>query len=117
MARRNAGNPKNTEKKAVVSDLSKMADTDKVTIVSESRAGKTVIGVEPTPVVFDADGKAEVSVKEAKYFLTIPGFELEDTETDGGDTGNGSGAPTGGDASSGGDSGQENGAQSGESKQ
>lgn len=57
--------------------LSKMTDTDKVTVASERRAGKTIIGVENTPIVFDADGKAEVTVKEAKYLLTIPGFELD----------------------------------------
>lgn len=63
-------------------DLSKMADTDKVTVVSEKRAGKTVIGIGKTPVVFDEDGRAEVTAKEAKYFLTIDGFELEGAETD-----------------------------------
>lgn len=57
--------------------LSKMIDTDKVTVASERRAGKTIIGVENTPIVFDSDGKAEVTVKEAKYLLTIPGFELD----------------------------------------
>lgn len=63
-------------------DLSKMADTDKVTIVSESRADKTIIGIEKTPVVFDKDGKAEVTVKEAKYFLSIDGFELDEVEVE-----------------------------------
>lgn len=63
--------------KEILSDLSKMADTDKVTVVSERRAGKTIIGVENSPIVFDAEGKAEVTVKEAKYLLTIPGFELD----------------------------------------
>lgn len=73
---------KDTSKKTL-SDLSKMADTDKVTIVSEKRAGKTVMGVGEKPVAFDEDGKAEVTAKEAKYFLSIPGFELEDEgETD-----------------------------------
>lgn len=73
--------------------LSKMTDTDKVTVASERRAGKTIIGVENTPIVFDADGKAEVTVKEAKYLLTIPGFELdgdaESTSDIGKDGGNG----------------------------
>lgn len=63
--------------KKILSDLSKMADTDKITVVSEKRTGKTIIGVENTPIVFDSDGKAEVTVKEAKYLLTIPGFELD----------------------------------------
>ena len=69
----------NMEKKTL-RDLSKMADTDKVVIVSEKRAGKTIVGVEKTPVSFDADGKAEVTAKEARYFLTVPGFELEESE-------------------------------------
>lgn len=79
--------------KKILSDLSKMADTDKVTVVSERRAGKTIIGVENSPIVFDAEGKAEVTVKEAKYLLTIPGFELdgamESTSDIGKDGGNG----------------------------
>lgn len=63
--------------KKILSDLSNMADTDKVTVVSEKRAGKTIIGIGANPVVFDADGKAEVTALEAKYFLTIPGFNLD----------------------------------------
>lgn len=63
--------------KKILSDLSAMADTDKVTVVSEKRAGKTIIGIGANPVVFDADGKAEVTALEAKYFLTIPGFNLD----------------------------------------
>ena len=62
--------------KKILSDLSNMADTDKVIVVSEKRAGKTIIGIGANPVVFDADGKAEVTALEAKYFLTIPGFNL-----------------------------------------
>lgn len=67
---------KDTRKESLP-DLSKMADTDKVTVVSENRAGKTVMGIGEKPVAFDEDGKAEVTAKEAKYFLTIPGFELD----------------------------------------
>ena len=63
--------------KTILSDLSKMADTDKVSVVSEKRAGKTIVGIGEKPVEFDANGKAEVTVAEAKYFLTIPGFNLE----------------------------------------
>ena len=63
-------------------DLSKMADTDKVTIVSESRASKKIIGIGKMPVVFDKDGKAEVTAKEAKYFLSIEGFELDEVESE-----------------------------------
>ena len=59
-----------------LSDLSAMADTDNVTIVSATRAGKTVIALEKTPIVFDNEGKATVTVKEAKYLLTIPGYSL-----------------------------------------
>ena len=69
--------PAEDTRKKALSDLSKMADTDKVTIVSENRAGKAVMGIGEKPVTFDENGKAEVSAKEAKYFLTIPGFELE----------------------------------------
>ena len=79
--------------KKILSDLSAMADTDKVTVVSEKRAGKTIIGIGANPVVFDADGKAEVTALEAKYFLTIPGFELEgsaEANADGGDSEEGS---------------------------
>ena len=68
-----------TSKKAL-SDLSNKADTDKVVIVSEKRKGKTVMGVEKTPVVFDSEGKATVTVKEAKYFLEVPGVELKETK-------------------------------------
>ena len=63
--------------KKILSDLSNMADTDKVIVVSEKRAGKTIIGIGANPVVFDADGKAEVTALEAKYFLSIPGFNLD----------------------------------------
>ena len=62
---------------STLSNLESKADTDKVVIVSERRKGKTVFGIEKTPVTFDENGKAGISVKEAKYFLTIPGFELE----------------------------------------
>ena len=71
----NAENAKNT-----LSDLSAMADTDNVTIVSATRAGKTIIALEATPIVFDGEGKATVTVKEAKYLLTIPGYSLERSE-------------------------------------
>ena len=74
-----------------LSDLSKMADTDKVTVVSEKRAGKTIIGLGNSPVVFDADGKAEVTVVEAKYFLTIPGFKLDEAAEANADAGDGDG--------------------------
>ena len=63
--------------KEALSDLSGKADEDKVVVVSEKRAGKTVMGVEKAPVAFDSEGKATVTVKEAKYFLTVPGFELD----------------------------------------
>ena len=67
----NAENAKKT-----LSDLSAMADTDNVTIVSATRAGKTIIALEKTPIVFDNEGKATVTVKEAKYLLTIPGYSI-----------------------------------------
>ena len=63
----------NAENAATISDLSAMADSDNVTIVSAIRAGKTIIALEATPIVFDGEGKATVTVKEAKYLLTIPG--------------------------------------------
>jgi hypothetical protein len=71
--------------KSILSSLESKSDTDKVVIVSEKRKGKKVIGVEKEPVAFDSDGKATVTVKEAKYFLTVPGFSVDDsavTETE-----------------------------------
>ena len=58
--------------------LAEKADDSSVVIVSERRAGKTIVGIGEKNVVFDKDGKATVSVKEAKYFLTIPDFALMD---------------------------------------
>ena len=66
----------NAENAATISDLSAMADSDNVTIVSAIRAGKTIIALEKNPIVFDNEGKATVTVKEAKYLLTIPGYSL-----------------------------------------
>lgn len=63
--------------KAALSSLESKSDTDKVVIVSEKRKGKTIMGIEKTPVTFDENGKATVTVKEAKYFLSVPGCELE----------------------------------------
>ena len=60
-----------------LSGLEGKSDTDKVVIVSEKRKGKTIVGIEKTPVVFDADGKATVTAKEARYFLSVPGCTLE----------------------------------------
>ena len=64
-----------------LSNLDSKSDSDKVVIVSEKRKGKTIYGIEKNPVTFDENGKAGITVKEAKYFLTIPGFELEGAKT------------------------------------
>ena len=86
--------------KSTLSDMSKMKDTDKVTVVSEKRAGKTIFGIGKAPIVFDTDGKAEVSVLEAKYFLTIPGFSIGGVADAGADTENSDGGKDGSDETS-----------------
>lgn len=60
----------------ILPDLPEIADTDKIVIVSEKRAGKTVVAIDKTEITFDAEGKAEVNGKVAKYLLTIPGYNL-----------------------------------------
>lgn len=102
---------KDTRKESLP-DLSKMADTDKVTVVSENRAGKTVMGIGEKPVAFDEDGKAEVTAKEAKYFLTIPGFELEGVSEENSDSESGGSDGRSGTQSENKNSGDENGADS-----
>lgn len=68
---------KNT--KTALPNLDSKSDEDKVVIVSEKRKGKKVMGIGKEPVTFDSDGKATVTVKEAKYFLTISGFSVDDS--------------------------------------
>lgn len=63
--------------KADLSSLADKADDDKVVIVCEKRKGKKVVGLLKEPVAFDADGKATVTAKEARYFLSIPGCALD----------------------------------------
>lgn len=63
--------------KTGLSSLADKADDDKVVIVCEKRKGKKVVGLLKEPVAFDADGKAAVTVKEARYFISIPGCALD----------------------------------------
>ena len=60
----------------ILPDLPEIADTDKIVVVSEKRAGKTVVAIDKTEITFDAEGKAEVDGKIAKYLLTVPGYNL-----------------------------------------
>ena len=51
-------------------------DDETVKIKSVKRAGKTITANTGKPIQFDSDGIAEVTGLEAKYLLTVPGFEL-----------------------------------------
>lgn len=63
------------EKKADTKKPSAFGDDDIVKV--KHTPGKSVTGCIPGKVVtFGSDGTAEVSGKEARYFLSIPGYEL-----------------------------------------
>lgn len=49
----------------------------KVSVLSERRAGKTVYAVSGTPIVFDAEGNATISVEDAMYLHKCPGFSFK----------------------------------------
>lgn len=52
-------------------------DDDTVRIKCAALAGKSVVGLEAgKPVTFNEDGTAEVIGKTARYYLSIPGYEL-----------------------------------------
>lgn len=64
-----------TEKKADTKKPSSFGDDDIVKV--KHTPEKSVTGCIPGKVVtFGSDGIAEVSGKEARYFLSIPGYEL-----------------------------------------
>ncbi|MCQ2242477.1 hypothetical protein [Treponema sp.] len=51
-------------------------DDETVKIKSVKRAGKAITANTRKTIQFDSDGIAEVTGLEAKYLLTVPGFEL-----------------------------------------
>lgn len=54
-----------------------ISDTDKVRIKNPLLCGKKVVGLDrENPLSFDGNGIAETDGKNAKYFLTVPGYEL-----------------------------------------
>ena len=54
-----------------------ISDTDKVRIKNPLLCGKKVVGLDrENPLSFDSNGMAETDGKNAKYFLTVPGYEL-----------------------------------------
>lgn len=63
------------EKANKKADKKDFGDNDMVKIKCEQLAGKSAIGINPKPVEFDEKGVAEVIGIEARYFLSVPGFE------------------------------------------
>jgi hypothetical protein len=48
-----------------------------VVIVSEKRAGKTIVAVTGIPITFDENGRATVKAEDGHYLKDLPGFSLE----------------------------------------
>ncbi|MDR0719344.1 MAG: hypothetical protein LBF78_06880 [Treponema sp.] len=48
-----------------------------VVIISEKRAGKTIIAVTGIPITFDENGRATVKAEDGHYLKDLPGFSLE----------------------------------------
>jgi hypothetical protein len=48
-----------------------------VVIVSEKRAGKTIVAVTGIPITFDENGRATVKAEDGYYLKGLPGFSLE----------------------------------------
>jgi hypothetical protein len=68
-----------TEKEETVKPKKSVSfgDDDIVKVKCASLAGKSVIGKDSkTPYVFNDNGITEVKGNVAKYFLSIPGYEL-----------------------------------------
>lgn len=66
-----------TEKKKDVSNGMPFKVKDGVvSVVSVTRAGKTIFAVSGKAITFDADGKATVSVDDAMYLSKCSGFEF-----------------------------------------
>jgi hypothetical protein len=62
------------KRKKEIQPPEKQSDPESIVISSPSRAGKKVYGAERGVIVsFDADGKSEVSGKNMKHFLALPG--------------------------------------------
>jgi hypothetical protein len=56
-------------------DITKIDDDVKITLVNAKKAGRKTVTSEGE-ILFDENGKVEVSGKLAKILLTIPGYEV-----------------------------------------
>lgn len=48
-----------------------------VEVISERRAGKTVVGTTGDIITFDNKGHAKVRVEDARHFAKVPGFSFK----------------------------------------